>query len=60
MGLGLKRLGGHAGRRGCCIVRELVSKFHAGTNICFERVQSLFAKADCTVKFEVKARKNRK
>lgn len=58
--LGVKRYGGEAVLAGSIIVRQRGTRFHAGSNVGIGRDHTLFAKADGTVKFEVKGKNNRK
>lgn len=52
--LGVKRYGGEAIRAGNIIVRQRGSKFHPGANVGMGKDYTLYAKADGSVKFEVK------
>lgn len=52
--LGVKRFGGQNVLAGNILVRQRGTKFHAGPNTGIGRDHTIFAKADGTVKFEVK------
>ena len=58
--LGVKRFGGQEVSAGSIIVRQRGTQFHPGENVGCGKDHTLFAKADGTVKFEVKGPKNRK
>ena len=58
--LGVKRFGGESVLAGSIIVRQLGTKFHAGSNVGIGRDHTLFATANGKVKFEVKGDKSRK
>ena len=58
--LGVKRFGGQVVLAGNILVRQRGTKFHPGVNVGCAKDHTLFAKADCVVKFEVKGPKNRK
>lgn len=49
---GVKRFGGENVRAGNILVRQLGTKFHAGTNVGIGRDYTLFALVDGVVKFE--------
>jgi large subunit ribosomal protein L27 len=55
---GVKLYDGEVATAGSILVRQLGSKFHAGTNVGTGKDYTLFAKVDGSVKFEVK--RNRK
>ena len=57
--LGVKRFGGQEVLAGSIIVRQRGTKFHAGVNVGRGRDDTLFAKVNGAVKFEVKGPKNR-
>ena len=52
--LGVKRYGGEAVSAGSIIVRQRGTRFHPGTNVGKGRDDTLFAKADGRVQFEMK------
>ena len=58
--LGVKLFGGQAATAGNIIVRQRVTRFHAGTGVGLGRDHTLFALNDGVVKFETKGPKNRK
>jgi len=58
--LGVKRYGGQAVVAGNILVRQRGTKFHPGANVGKGKDDTLYAKADGKVKFEVKGPKNRK
>lgn len=58
--LGVKRFGGEQILAGNIIVRQRGTKFHPGVNVGIGKDDTLFAKADGAVKFEVKGPKSRK
>ena len=58
--LGVKLFGGQAAKAGSIIVRQRVTRFHAGDNVRIGRDHTLFATTDGAVKFEVKGPNNRK
>ena len=58
--LGVKRFGGEMVSAGSIIVRQRGTHFHPGTNVGKGKDDTLFAKADGHVSFEVKGPKNRK
>lgn len=58
--LGVKRFGGEEVLAGNIIVRQRGTKFHPGVNVGIGKDDTLFAKADGKVTFEVKGPKNRK
>lgn len=51
---GVKRYDGQVVVAGNILVRQLGTKFHAGTNVGCGRDYTLFALSDGTVKFEIK------
>ena len=55
---GVKLYDGEVATAGSILVRQLGTKFHAGTNVGTGKDYTLFAKVDGSVKFEVK--RNRK
>lgn len=57
--LGVKRFGGQVVKAGNILVRQRGTKFHAGVNVGCGTDHTLFAKADGTVKFEIKGPQNR-
>ncbi len=57
--LGVKRFGGELVSAGSIIVRQKGTPFHPGVNVGIGRDDTLFAKIDGHVKFEVKARKRK-
>ncbi len=58
--LGVKRYGGQEVLAGNILVRQRGTRFHAGENVGIGKDHTLFAKANGTVKFEVKGPSNRK
>jgi large subunit ribosomal protein L27 len=52
--LGVKRYGGEAVTAGSIIVRQRGTRFHPGTNVGKGKDDTLFAKADGRVLFEMK------
>ncbi len=58
--LGVKRFGGENVLAGNIIVRQRGTKFHAGVNVGRGKDDTLFAKSDGVVSFEVKGPKKRK
>jgi large subunit ribosomal protein L27 len=52
--LGVKRYGGEAVTAGSIIVRQRGTRFHPGINVGKGRDDTLFAKADGRVQFEMK------
>ena len=58
--LGVKRFGGETVRAGNILVRQRGTKFHAGINVGMGKDDTLFAKADGKVVFEIKGAKSRK
>ena len=52
--LGVKRFGGQEVLAGNILVRQRGTKFHAGVNVGRGGDDTLFAKADGVVKFEIK------
>lgn len=57
--LGVKRFGGEKVLAGNIIIRQRGTKVHPGLNVGRGRDDTLFAKSDGAVKFEVKGPKNR-
>lgn len=49
---GVKKFGGEEVRAGNILVRQLGTKFHAGTNVGLGRDYTLFALSDGVVRFE--------
>jgi large subunit ribosomal protein L27 len=58
--LGVKRYGGQSVLAGNILVRQRGTKFHPGVNVGKGKDDTLFAKTDGTVQFEVKGPKKRK
>ena len=58
--LGVKRFGGEVVRAGNILIRQRGTKVHPGVNVGIGKDDTLFAKADGTVLFEVKGPKKRK
>lgn len=58
--LGVKRFGGQEVIAGNIIVRQRGTKFHPGLNVGIGKDDTLFAKSDGRVLFEVKGPNNRK
>lgn len=58
--LGIKRFGGQAVKAGNILVRQRGTRFHPGVNVGLGKDDTLFAKADGQVIFEVKGPNNRK
>ncbi|VAW89914.1 LSU ribosomal protein L27p [hydrothermal vent metagenome] len=58
--LGVKRFGGQAVVAGNILIRQRGTHFHPGLNVGIGKDDTLFAKADGQVVFEVKGPKNRK
>ena len=58
--LGVKRFGGEAVSAGNILIRQRGTHFHPGVNVGIGKDDTLFAKADGRVVFEVKGPKNRK
>jgi len=58
--LGVKRFGGQQVLAGNILVRQRGTKFHAGVNVGRGHDDTLFAKVDGVVTFEVKGPKQRK
>lgn len=57
--LGVKRYGGENVRAGNILVRQRGTRFHAGVNVGRGTDDTLFAKVDGTVVFEIKGPKSR-
>jgi large subunit ribosomal protein L27 len=58
--LGVKSYGGELITAGSIIVRQRGTKIHPGVNVGIGKDHTLFAKADGTVKFEIKGAARRK
>ncbi|MCF6218126.1 MAG: 50S ribosomal protein L27 [Gammaproteobacteria bacterium] len=58
--LGVKRFGGQEVVAGNILIRQRGTHFHPGLNVGIGKDDTLFAKADGRVVFEVKGPKNRK
>ena len=58
--LGVKRFGGESVLAGNILVRQRGTKFHPGVNVGIGKDDTLFAKVDGNVLFEVKGPKKRK
>lgn len=58
--LGVKLFGGQQAVAGNIIIRQRGTEYHAGENVGMGTDHTLFAKADGTVKFEVKGPNNRR
>jgi len=58
--LGVKRYGGQVVRAGNILVRQRGTAFHPGVNVGIGKDDTLFAKSDGTVLFEVKGPKSRR
>ncbi|MFO8155884.1 MAG: 50S ribosomal protein L27 [Pseudomonadota bacterium] len=58
--LGVKRFGGQVVTAGNILVRQRGTHFHPGANVGRGKDDTLFAKADGEVRFEVKGPKSRK
>lgn len=58
--LGVKRFGGQFVLAGNILVRQRGTEFHPGVNVGRGKDDTLFAKAEGYVKFEVKGPKNRR
>ncbi len=58
--LGVKRFGGEMVAAGNIIVRQRGTRFHPGVNVGCGKDHTLFAKADGTVKFQIKGPQKRK
>ena len=52
--LGVKRFGGEVVKAGSIIIRQRGTKFHPGVNVGKGKDDTLFAKADGRVQFEMK------
>ncbi len=57
--LGIKRYGGQKVLAGNILVRQRGTKFHPGLNVGRGNDDTLYAKAEGVVKFEIKGPKNR-
>jgi large subunit ribosomal protein L27 len=58
--LGVKRFGGERVLSGNILVRQRGTRFHPGSNVGIGKDDTLFAKANGRVRFEVKGPSNRK
>jgi len=58
--LGIKRYGGQKVLAGNILVRQRGTKFHPGLNVGRGKDDTLYAKAEGMVKFEIKGPKSRK
>lgn len=58
--LGVKRYGGQFVKAGNILVRQRGTNFHPGTNVGIGHDDTLFAKVDGTVVFEIKGPKQRR
>jgi len=58
--LGVKRYGGQVVRAGSILVRQRGTRVHPGVNVARGGDDTLFAKVDGTVVFEIKGPKKRK
>jgi large subunit ribosomal protein L27 len=58
--LGVKRYAGEAVLAGNILVRQRGTQFHPGTNVGIGKDDTLFAKVDGQVRFEIKGPRNRK
>jgi large subunit ribosomal protein L27 len=58
--LGVKRFGGEVVSAGNILVRQRGTRFHPGSNVGIGKDDTLFAKADGRVVFEVKGPRSRK
>ena len=58
--LGVKRFGGEVVKAGNILVRQRGTHFHPGVNVGLGKDDTLFAKADGRVTFEVKGARSRK
>lgn len=58
--LGVKRYAGEAVLAGNILVRQRGTQFHPGSNVGIGKDDTLFAKVDGQVRFEVKGPRNRK
>jgi large subunit ribosomal protein L27 len=52
--LGMKRYGGQVVKAGSILIRQRGTRFHPGTNVGKGKDDTLFAKADGRVQFEMK------
>jgi large subunit ribosomal protein L27 len=52
--LGMKRYGGQVVKAGSILIRQRGTRFHPGTNVGKGKDDTLFAKADGQVQFEMK------
>jgi len=58
--LGVKRFGGETVKAGNILVRQRGTNFHPGSNVGIGHDDTLFAKVDGTVVFEIKGPKQRR
>ena len=58
--LGVKRYAGEAVLAGNILVRQRGTQFHPGSNVGIGKDDTLFAKVDGKVQFEIKGPRNRK
>jgi large subunit ribosomal protein L27 len=58
--LGVKRFGGESVKAGNILVRQRGTNFHPGTNVGIGHDDTLFAKVNGTVVFEIKGPKQRR
>ena len=58
--LGVKRFGGETVKAGNILVRQRGTNFHPGTNVGIGHDDTLFAKVDGKVVFEIKGPKQRR
>jgi large subunit ribosomal protein L27 len=58
--LGVKRFGGQQVLAGNILVRQRGTRFHPGLNVGIGRDDTLYAKANGRVQFEIKGPRNRK
>ncbi|MGE5241635.1 MAG: 50S ribosomal protein L27 [Bacteroidota bacterium] len=58
--LGVKRYAGEAVLAGNILVRQRGTQFHPGSNVGIGKDDTLFAKVDGQVRFEIKGPRNRK
>jgi large subunit ribosomal protein L27 len=58
--LGVKRYAGQKVLAGSILVRQRGTRFHPGTNVGIGKDDTLYAKADGLVRFDIKGRRSRK
>ena len=58
--LGIKRFAGEQVRAGNILVRQRGTQFHPGLNVGIGKDDTLFAKADGTVVYEIKGSRSRR